>query len=231
MKRRTLSQILVLALLVALGVPASAWAGDLTVLFWGGPYTTSRQIAYGVPSKASTDANLHWGNNSGSLEEVHIAEFRSGVVAWDVVDLASPVNEEVQVVCNEGLFEPIPPESVVKAKNGKLFGDELMAASANPCINSMPGAWSMQFRVPRAAAAGMTKGMSIAEAFFSGKRDALRKGDPPLTIAMLADGVSLQQVSEVAEIDELLANILTRSGWSDAQQLEFMVPTLGPNFM
>ncbi|NNF77356.1 MAG: hypothetical protein HKN05_04935, partial [Rhizobiales bacterium] len=113
----------------ALGVSAPL-AADLTITSWGGAYTASQQKAYGAPWEKKTGKKIHWENYNGGLGEVK-TQVESGKVTWDIVDI---LPDQARTGCDEGLFETIPDDVLVKTKDGKTLDEDLMVPRPNKCV-------------------------------------------------------------------------------------------------
>ena len=82
-------------------VSGTAYAGDLTVVSWGGAYTKSQVEGYHKPWMAKTGKSIISEDYTGGLAEIK-AQVESGNVSWDVVDLE--LSDAIRG-CDEGLLK------------------------------------------------------------------------------------------------------------------------------
>ena len=87
----------------ALAIAGAAQAGTVTVVSWGGAYTTSQIEAYHKPWMAKTGNQIISEDYNGGLAEVK-AQVEAGNVTWDIVDVE--LSDAVRG-CDEGLFEKL----------------------------------------------------------------------------------------------------------------------------
>ncbi|MGH8438271.1 MAG: ABC transporter substrate-binding protein [Pseudomonas sp.] len=184
---RTFTVSLSFAVLTAVSLPALSSTSSLTVISFGGATKAAQQAAYFQPFEKSGAGKVVAGEYNGELSKIK-AMVDVGHVSWDVVEVESP---ELIRGCEEGLFERIDPA---------LLGDQ---------ANYLPGTvsecgvasyvWSMVI-------AYNTQKLSTGPASwadfwdtqrFPGKR-GLRKGAKyTLEVALLADGVSREDLYKV----------------------------------
>ena len=200
MKHETIARALAVAGAVALAAGASQ-AADVTVVSWGGAYTASQQKAYGAPWEEKTGKKIHWENYNGGLGEVR-TQVESGTVTWDIVDV---LPHEARVGCDEGLFEEIPEEYLVKTADGKSLDEDMMVPRPNKCVAPQIW-WSYMMFYDEPAWAGKQAPASIADFFnvsdFPGKRGIHSWPNALIEMALVADGVDPKGVYEVMDTDE-----------------------------
>ena len=200
MKHETIARALAVAGAVALAAGASQ-AADVTVVSWGGAYTASQQKAYGTPWEEKTGKKIHWENYNGGLGEVR-TQVESGTVTWDIVDV---LPHEARVGCDEGLFEEIPEEYLVKTADGKSLDEDMMVPRPNKCVAPQIW-WSYMMFYDEPAWAGKQAPASIADFFnvsdFPGKRGIHSWPNALIEMALVADGVDPKGVYEVMDTDE-----------------------------
>ena len=95
-------------------VSGAAMAADLTVVSWGGAYTKSQVEAYHKPWMAKTGKAIVSEDYGGGIAEIK-AQFESGNVTWDVVDVE--LSDAIRA-CDEGLLEPIDHSILPPAPDG-----------------------------------------------------------------------------------------------------------------
>ena len=200
MKHETIVRALAVAGAAALAAGASQ-AADVTVVSWGGAYTASQQKAYGTPWEEKTGKKIHWENYNGGLGEVR-TQVESGTVTWDIVDV---LPHEARVGCDEGLFEEIPEEYLVKTADGKSLDEDMMVPRPNKCVAPQIW-WSYMMFYDEPAWAGKQAPASIADFFnvpdFPGKRGIHSWPNALIEMALVADGVDPKGVYEVMDTDE-----------------------------
>ena len=121
------------ALTFAAGVAA---AEEMTIVSWGGAYSSSQKNAYHDPYSAKTGVTII--NDDSSAEAV--AKLRAmneaGNVTWDVVDV---VAADAIRLCDEGLAMEIDPDTQLAdapdgTKASEDFGDLLVSECFIPQI-------------------------------------------------------------------------------------------------
>ena len=121
------------AMRVAVGLLALCTAtakADITVVSWGGTYTTSQQKAYGETWHQKTGKAIRWKSYNGGLGEIR-AQVVAGNVLWDVVDVFP---HEARIGCEEGLFERLPRDRFVLAPDGTPMDEDVMVPVPNDCV-------------------------------------------------------------------------------------------------
>lgn len=208
----------VVALAAGLAVPSLA--RDLTVVSWGGSYQDAQRKIYFEPYLAKSGKPLldeAWDGGIGVLQ----AKVKAGAPNWDVVQVEA---EELALGCADGLFEKIDwdkldkdrfmPSAVSECGVGTIVWSTAIAYDGDK-MEEGPASWADFWNVEK----------------FPGKR-SLRKGPKyTLEFALMADGVSTDEVYDVLasddgverafkKLDELKPNIVW---WeSGAQPLQFL---------
>ena len=167
-------------LLLALLLPLSAMARDLTIVSWGGAYQEAQRKVYFAPYMAATSSKLLEEEYNGEMAKIK-AMVETKNVTWDVVQVESP---ELQRGCEEGLFVKLDwdkiggkqqfiPAAVTTCGVGAIVWSVVLAYDADK-LKQGPTSWADFWDVKK----------------FPGKR-ALRKGAKfTMEIALLADGVT-----------------------------------------
>jgi putative spermidine/putrescine transport system substrate-binding protein len=174
---------LVLAAAVVLWTP-QAQARDLTVVGWGGKTQEAQRQVYFSRWQAKTHTPLVEDSYNGGLAKIK-AMVDGAAVSWDVVEVEAP---DLLRGCEEGLFEPLDwtqlggqgqfiEEAASECGVGTFVWSTVLVYNGER-LPQGPKSWADFWNVKK----------------FPGKR-ALRKGAKfTLEIALLADGVALDQV-------------------------------------
>ena len=193
----------------------SASAADMTIVSWGGAYLKSQQNAYHDPYMAlNPDVNII--NDDSASESV--ARLRAmnevGNVTWDVVD--TPASEAIRL-CDEGLAIPIDHDAqLAPAPDGTSasedFGDMIISECFIPQI-----VYSTTFGYRNDVAEwNGNEPDDICDVFdlenFPGKRSLEKKPINNMEWALLCDGVAKEDVYDVLETDEGVAQALAKLG-------------------
>jgi len=179
-------------LTLALGLAASivaapAVARDLTVVSWGGNFQDAQREIFFKPFAAETGRTVldeSWEGGYGVLQ----AKVKSGDVNWDVVEVEA---EELALGCMDGIYEKIDwakmggkdafiPAAVSDCGVGTIVWSTGLAYDSDKLADG-PKSWADFWDVKK----------------FPGKR-GLRKGAKyALEFALLADGVSPDELYDV----------------------------------
>ncbi|WP_322364854.1 ABC transporter substrate-binding protein [Pseudomonas sp. Teo4] len=166
---------------------AVAEESQLTVISFGGATKAAQQTAYFQPFDQRGVGKVIAGEYNGELSKIK-AMVEVGHVSWDVVEVESP---ELIRGCEDGLFEKIDPAIIGEQSN-------YLPGTLSEC-GVASYVWSM---VLAFNAAKLTQGPTSWADFwdtkrFPGKR-GLRKGAKyTLEVALLADGVSREELYKV----------------------------------
>jgi len=196
------TQTLMTASVVAL-VAGGALAEDMTIVSWGGAYSSSQQNAYHDPYMAANpDVNII--NDESSAEAV--AKLRAmneaGNVTWDVVDV---VAADAMRLCDEGLAMEIDADTQLAAapdgtSASEDFGDLLVSECFIPQI-----VYSTTFGY-RTDMVGDTPPTSVCAIFdtdaYPGRRSLEKRPINNMEWALLCDGVAKEDVYDVLETEE-----------------------------
>lgn len=198
---------------IAAGLIASsaAYAGNLTVVSWGGGYTKSQVEAYHKPWEAMGGKKINSEDYNGGLAEVK-AQVESGKVIWDLVDVE--LSDAVRG-CDEGLLEEIDKSILPAGDDGTPAAEDFIDGTLVDCgVASI--VWSTIYAYDTTKFTGKAP-MTMADFFnvkdFPGKR-GLRKGPKAnLEMALMADGVAPADVYKAlatkAGIDRAFAKLET----------------------
>ena len=192
------------ALTVAAGMVAADghMASEMTIVSWGGAYSSSQQNAYHTPYSEMTGVSII--NDDSSAEAV--AKLRAmneaGNITWDVVDV---VAADAIRLCDEGLAMEIDAdEQLAAAPDGTSasddFGDLLVSDCFIPQI-----VYSTTFGY-RTDLVGDTPPTEICAVFdletYPGKRSLEKRPINNLEWALYCDGVAKDDIYDVLETEE-----------------------------
>jgi len=184
---KTLKYGISAAVAAFVGLGATAWAGDLTVVSWGGAYTKSQVKAYHEPFTAKTGIKINSEDYSGGLAEVK-AQVESKNVKWDLVDVE--LSDAVRG-CDEGILETIDHSMLPAAPDGTPAAKDFIDGALGDCAVANI-VWSTIYAYDKTKLKNAPT--SMADFFnpkdFPGKR-GMRKGPKAnLEFALIADGVA-----------------------------------------
>ncbi len=178
----------------------TASANDLTVVSWGGAYTKSQVEAYHKPWMEKTGKTIISEDYNGGLAEVK-AQVEAGNVTWDLVDLE--LSDAVRG-CDEGLLEEIDPSILPPGADGTPAEEDFIEGAINDCAIANI-VWSTIYAYD-ASVLTDKQPTSMADFFdleaFPGKRGMRKSPKANLEMALVADGVPVDQVYEVLDTDE-----------------------------
>jgi len=180
-------------------VAGVASAEDLTVVSWGGAYTKSQVEAYQKPWMAKTGKSIISEDYNGGLAEVK-AQVEAGNVTWDIVDVE--LSDAVRG-CDEGLFEEIDPSILPPGTDGTPAEDDFIEGAINDCAVANI-VWSTIFAYDKSVLAdGPTNLVDFFDLEkFPGKRGMRKSPKAMLEMALIADGVSHDEVYDVLSTPE-----------------------------
>lgn len=170
------------------GASSAALAADsLTVISFGGATKVAQTAAYFKPFEQSGAGRVVAGEYNGELSKVK-AMVDVGQVTWDVVEVESP---ELQRGCEEGLFERIDP-AILGDANQYIPGTvsecgvatyvwSMVMAYNGDKLKTAPTSWADFWDLEK----------------FPGKRGLRKSAKYTLEAALLADGVSREDLYKV----------------------------------
>ena len=173
------------------GIASVASAADVTVMSWGGAYTTSQVEAYQKPFTAQTGINVISVDADNPAPAVK-AQVEAGNVTTDVADVEYA---DAIRLCDEGLLETIDPASLPAAPDGTPAVDDFLPGALTDCaVATIVFSTVFAYDTTKFPEGPTT----IADFFdlekFPGKR-AMRKGAKAnLEMALMADGVPAADV-------------------------------------
>ncbi|HEX9857325.1 MAG TPA: ABC transporter substrate-binding protein [Paracoccaceae bacterium] len=189
-----------LVLSTALTGVAFAAQADVTVMSWGGAYTTSQIEAYHKPFAAATGIAVVSVDADNPATPIK-AQVEAGNVTVDVADVEYA---DAIRLCDEGLLETIDISTFPAAPDGTPAADDFLPGAVTDCAVSTI-VFSTIYAFDASKYSG-DKPATMADFFdlekFPGKR-AMRKGAKAnLEMALMADGVPAAEVYALLETDE-----------------------------
>jgi len=202
------------ALTTTLGVGAPAFAQDLpecescadsmTIVSWGGAYSTSQLRAYHEPYSVGTGTEIV--NDESSAEAV--AKLRAmneaGNVTWDVVDV---VAADAIRLCDEGLALEIDPDTdLAAAPDGTSASEDFGDLLVSDCfIPQIVYSTTFGYRTDNEDWSG-AQPEDVCAIFdtekFPGQRSLEKRPIANVEWALLCDGVAIEDVYDMLETDE-----------------------------
>ena len=188
---RSLGGVAALLAVLTLSLPVAA-DEPLTVVSFGGSYARACQQAYHEPFTAATGIEVRLEDYNGGLAQIR-AQVETGNVHWDVVDLNVA---DAVLGCDEGLLEFIDPGDLPPGADGSSVEDDFVSGTLTDCgmgtifFSSIYAFHPQHF--PDARPATIEDFFDLER--FPGRRGMRRVPSDNLEIALLADGVPLDQV-------------------------------------
>ena len=187
-------RVLAGAALLALLLPALPVAAEqsLTVVSFGGSYARASQQAYHEPFTEATGIEVKLEDYNGGLAQIR-AQVETGNVYWDVVDLNVA---DAVLGCDEGLLEFITVEDLSPAADGTPAEEDFVTGTLTDCglgtifFSSIYAYHPQHF--PDAQPATIEDFFDLER--FPGRRGMRRVPSDNLEMALLADGVPLEEV-------------------------------------
>ena len=184
-------------LLGGLGATAGCGGSEsrLTFVSWGGAIGRAEEAEILTPFRAESGRMVRMEDYSGGLAQIR-AQVDTGRVHWDVVNL-----ELFDAVrgCDEGLLEPIPADRLPPGADGSAPADDFAPETLTEC-----GVGTVFFSTMYAYhpdAFPREKPSTIEDFFdlerFPGRRGMRRSPLVNLEMALMADGVPLEEVYPV----------------------------------
>jgi len=183
---------------------------ELVVVSWGGAYTASQQKAYHEPYMARNPGVKIINDDSGSGA---IAKLRAmqeaGKVTWDLVDV---VASDAITACDEGIALEIDHDTVLApAPDGTPASEDFGDLIVSPCfIPTIVYSTTFGYRTDLVS----TPPTSINDVFdlakIPGKRALERRPNNNMEWALLADGVSADDVYDMLETEAGIARAFAK---------------------
>ncbi len=220
-KHSSIAALSAAALGLAAASPVLAAEDALTIVSWGGAYTKSQVEAYQKPFTEKTGIKILSEDYNGGLAQVK-AQVETGNVTWNVLDVE--LSDAIRG-CEEGLLEEIDASILPPAPDGTPASEDFISGSLHDCaVGEIVWSNVVAYNNGKFPDA---KPQTIADFFdlekFPGKRGLRKNPKPNLEWALMADGVSLDQVYEVLATDEgkdrafkMLDKIKSQTVWWEA---------------
>ncbi|MDP6652824.1 MAG: extracellular solute-binding protein, partial [Gammaproteobacteria bacterium] len=115
---------------VGLGLmSATAYAGKITFVSWGGSYTASQVKACIEPYEAKTGQQFNVVDYNGGLAEIR-TQVEAGNVQWDIVDTTP---QDALRGCDEGLLEELDHSQWLPAPDGTPATEDFVEGALSDC--------------------------------------------------------------------------------------------------
>ena len=210
---KTVKQTLPVALLSAFAFGAAATAQaqtELVVVSWGGAYTASQQKAYHEPYMAANPDIKIINDDSGSGATAKLRAMQeAGKVTWDLVDV---VASDAITACDEGIAIEIDHDALLApAPDGTPASEDFGDLIVSPCfIPTIVYSTTFGYRTDLVETAPETIDDVFDMAKIPGKRALEKRPNNNMEWALLADGVSPDQVYDMLETDEGIARAFAK---------------------
>ena len=185
-------------------------AQELVIVSWGGAYSKSQQDAYHDPFMAENPGITIINDDSASEGVAKIrAQSEVGNITWSLLDA---IPADAISLCDEGLIEEVDHDAVLApAPDGTPPSEDFGEMIVSPCfIPQIVYSTTFGYRTDLVA----TVPTSIKDVFdmgkIPGKRSLEKKPINNLEWALLADGVSADDVYDVLSTPEGVAQALAK---------------------
>ena len=184
--------------LVAVGSTAMA-AGEVTVMSWGGAYTKSQVEAYHKPFTAKTGIVVNSVDASNPATPIK-AQGEAGNVTVDVADVEY---SDAISLCDEGLLVEMDHSMLPAAPDGTPAAEDFIDGALTDCaVANIVWSTVYAYNSENNASSPTTIGDFFDLEKFPGKRGMRKAAKANLEMALMADGVSADDVYDVLETDE-----------------------------
>lgn len=199
-KNKSIARGLMSGIALAMAAAVSHAEESVTVVSWGGSYALACQKGYHIPFTEATGIKVKLEDYNGGLAQIR-AQVESGSVHWDVVDIEST---DVLIGCDEGLLEPLDYSTLPPAPDGTPAMEDFDAGTERECaVASIYWATVLAYNADNV---GDQAPATVEDFFdlkkFPGRRGMRRSPMANLEWAVMADGVSLDQVYETLATEE-----------------------------
>ncbi len=192
--------------LVAVGAAASA--EEISVVSWGGAYTVSQVEAYHKPFTEMTGikvVSIDADNPASPLK----AQVEAGNVTIDLADVE--LSDAIRL-CDEGLLEEIDPAMLPPAPDGTPATEDFVPGAIQDCAVANI-VWGTVIAYDTTKFSG-EQPSTLADFFdlekFPGKRGLLKSAKRSMEMALVADGVSPDEVYDVLGTEEGVTRALAK---------------------
>ena len=205
-----------------------ATAQDLTVTSFGGAYGAAQKEHMIDPYMEESGTNILFEDYGGGVAEMK-AQSESGNIQWDVVDIEVI---DLERACSEGYLEVIDPAMLPPGDDGTPAAEDFIPEALHECgVGNI--IWSIIYAYNDEAFPD--GGPTTIEDFFDteafpGKRGLRKRPQVNMEWALLADGVSPDELYDVlatdegqaqafAKLDTIKDDIVWYDSWSQAPVL------------
>ncbi len=202
--------ILSASALVLAGSFVTAQAQELVVVSWGGAYSKSQQLAYHEPFMAENPGITIINDDSASEGVAKLrAQAEVGNVTWSLLDA---IASDAITLCDEGLVEEVDIDEILNpAPDGTPASEDMGDFITSDChIPNIVYSTTWGYRTDMLSPAP-TK---ISDVFdmenFPGKRGMEKKPLNNLEWALISDGVSPDEVYDVLDTPEGVAQAFAK---------------------
>jgi putative spermidine/putrescine transport system substrate-binding protein len=182
------------AIVLALAMQSSR-AEEITFTSWGGSYAKAQSDTTAKPFEATTGTKVRMEEYPGGLDQLRL-QVKSGNVTWDVVDLTL---SDALRACDDGLLERIKPDQLAPGLKGETARLDYVPDGLTDCLAGTT-IWS-NVLVYQQDRSRTVQPKTVADFFdlvkFPGKRALNKSAQGNLEWALIADGVSIDQVYSV----------------------------------
>jgi putative spermidine/putrescine transport system substrate-binding protein len=213
---------------LTLATMGQAQAESLTLVSWGGAYGAAQKEHMVDPWVAATGNEVLFEDYSGGVAEMK-AQVEAGNIQWDAVDIEVI---DLERACSEGLLEVLDHSVLPDGDDGTPAAEDFIPdALASECGVGVI-VWSVVYAYNKDA--GGDAPTTMADFFdtenFPGKRALRKRPQVNMEWALIADGVSPDEVYDVlsteegqaqafAKLDTIKDDIVWFDSWSQAPQL------------
>ncbi|WP_428982500.1 extracellular solute-binding protein [Oricola indica] len=192
--------------------PCENCADEMTLVSWGGAYQASQVKAYSEPYAEMTGVTFVWDESSNEAVAKLRAMNEAGNVTWDLVDV---VASDAIRLCDEGLARPMDVDAeLADAPDGTPASDDFGDLLVSECfIPQIVYSTTAAYRADVEEWGGKEP-EDICAMFdmetFPGKRSLEKRPINNMEWALLCDGVAKEDVYDVLETDEGVAQALAK---------------------
>lgn len=198
------------ALLLAASGAITAHAQELIVVSWGGAYSKSQQLAYHEPYMAANPGVTIINDDTASTGVAKLrAQAEVGNVSWSLLDA---VAADAITLCDEGLVEEIDFNTLLApAPDGTPATEDFGELIVSPCFIPQivySTAWGYRTDMVSSPPTMITDVFDLEN--IPGKRGLESKPVMNLEWALLADGVPVDEIYDVLDTPEGVAQAFAK---------------------
>lgn len=176
-------------------VGSHAFAGDLTIVSWGGAWSAAVKGAYTDPWMNETGQKFNFVDYNGGVAEMR-AQVEAGNVTWDVIDMTPA---DLDLACSEGLLETLDHSRIPAGPDGTPGTEDWIQ---NGLVEGGVGSvvWATIMSYKDGTYPG-DKPTQVADFWdmkkYPGTRSLRKVAEVNLEWALIADGVAVGDVYEL----------------------------------